>query len=117
MLFFIVKNIFVSLIFIISIHTIFIYFKENLTIPKTKDLVNKPAIEYEKIKKEIEKSKNYDKEKEKEFEKSKNNEEINMKDELRDYLSQLNNNKDSTPIQSTIQENNPFSDNSNFTPV
>ena len=115
MLFFIIKNIFVSLIFIISIHTIFIYFKENLTIPKTKDLVNKPAIEYEKIKKEIEKSKNSNKNKKNEV--SNKNEEINMKDELRDYLSQLNNNKDSTPIESTIQQNNPFSDNNNFTPV
>ena len=40
-----------------------------------------------------------------------------MKDELKDYLSQLNNNNDSTPIESTTQVNNPFSDENNFTPV
>ena len=115
MLFFIIKNIFVSLIFIMSIHFIFIYFKENLTIPKTKDLVNKPAIEYEKIKKEIEESKN-----------KKNNQQNietspelqpNMKDELKEYLTQLNKTNDSTPIEKTIQESNPFNDTNNFTPV
>ena len=113
MLFFIIKNIFVSLVFIVSIHTIFIYFKENLTIPKTKDLVNKPAIEYEKIKREIEKSKNENINKKLSTDRT----QINMKDELKDYLSQLNNNNDSTPIESTIQVNNPFNDKNNFTPV
>tara|TARA_B100000989_G_C19137256_1_gene301789 strand:+ start:108 stop:449 length:342 start_codon:yes stop_codon:yes gene_type:complete len=113
MLFFIIKNIFVSLVFIVSIHTIFIYFKENLTIPKTKDLVNKPAIEYEKIKREIEKSKNENINKKLSTDRT----QINMKDELKDYLSQLNNNNDSTPIESTTQVNNPFSDENNFTPV
>ena len=113
MLFFIIKNIFVSLIFIMSIHFIFIYFKENLTIPKTKDLVNKPAIEYEKIKKEIEQSK------------IKQNIQVetdtqaqhNMKDELKEYLTQLNKTNDSTPIEKTIEQSNPFNDTNNFTPV
>ena len=113
MLFFVIKNIFVSLIFIVSIHTIFIYFKENLTIPKTKDLVNKPAIEYEKIKMEIEKSKNQNQN----ITLSPDKEQINMKDELKDYLSQLNNTKDSTPIESTIEQNDPFNDKNNFTPI
>ncbi len=115
MLFFIIKNIFISLIFIMSIHFIFIYFKENLTIPKTKDLVNKPAIEYEKIKKEIEKSKN------KKFIQEetdiKSNSQSNMKDELKEYLTQLNKNNDSTPIENTIQDSNPFNTSNNFTPV
>ena len=115
MLFFIIKNIIVSLVFIISIHTIFTYFKENLTIPKTKDLVNKPAMEYEKIKKEIEESKNkknIQQESEPETESQ-----PNMKDELKEYLTQLSTNNDSTPIDSTLQDSNPFNDNNNFTPV
>ena len=32
----------ISIVLIASIHYIFVFFKENLTIPKTKDLVNKP---------------------------------------------------------------------------
>ncbi len=115
MLFFVIKNIFVSLIFIMSIHFIFIYFKENLTIPKTKDLVNKPAIEYEKIKKEIEESKNK-KNIQQDTEISPESQ-PNMKDELKEYLTQLNKTNDSTPIENTIQESNPFNDTNNFTPV
>ena len=115
MLFFVIKNIFVSLIFIMSIHFIFIYFKENLTIPKTKDLVNKPAIEKEKIKKEIEESKNK-KNIQQDTEISPESQ-PNMKDELKEYLTQLNKTNDSTPIENTIQESNPFNDTNNFTPV
>jgi hypothetical protein len=39
----------ISIVLIASIHYIFVFFKENLTIPKTKDLVNKPVQNYKKM--------------------------------------------------------------------
>jgi len=39
----------ISLILIILVHYLFTFFKTNLTIPKVKDLVNKPQEQYEKL--------------------------------------------------------------------
>ena len=32
----------IALVFIVAVHYIYLYFKNNLTVPKTKDLVKKP---------------------------------------------------------------------------
>ena len=98
MLFFVIKNIFVSLIFIVSIHTIFIYFKDNLTIPKTKDLVNKPVQNYKKMLNIKEKTEtNTD----------------SMKSELAEYLKNLvpKNNVSETP---TPKKENTIDNQGNF---
>ena len=49
MLFFIIQQIILSLILIAIIHYIYEFFKNNLTEPKIKDLVNKPKAKYEQI--------------------------------------------------------------------
>ena len=49
MLFWIIQQTIISIILIISVHYIYIFFKNNLTIPKTKDLVNKPTEQYKQI--------------------------------------------------------------------
>lgn len=46
MFFQILKTIIISLILIFLIHYLFLFFKDNLTIPKTKDLVAKPLEKY-----------------------------------------------------------------------
>jgi len=46
MIFWILQQIIISIILIASIHYIILYFKKNLTVPKTKDLVKKPANDY-----------------------------------------------------------------------
>ena len=46
MFFEIIKTIIISLILIFLIHYLFLFFKDNLTIPKTKDLVSKPLEKY-----------------------------------------------------------------------
>ena len=46
MFFEVVKWSVISLILIVLIHYLFIFFKDNLTIPKTKDLVTKPLEKY-----------------------------------------------------------------------
>ena len=49
----IIKWSLISLLLIILIHYLFIFFKDNLTIPKTKDLVTKPLEKYKTMEKII----------------------------------------------------------------
>ncbi len=77
----------ISLILIILVHYLFTFFKTNLTIPKVKDLVNKPQKQYETLfdtMKESNIKPQYSKE---------TNE--NMKDELKNYLKELSSKKTS----------------------
>ncbi len=77
----------ISLILIILVHYLFTFFKTNLTIPKVKDLVNKPQKQYETLfdtMKESNIKPQYSKE---------TNE--NMKDEIKNYLKELSSKKTS----------------------
>ena len=78
MLFWIIQQTIISVVLIISVHYIYIFFKNNLTIPKTKDLVNKPTEQYKKIYSSLKKSKEDTKE---------------MKNELKNYLKTLTSSK------------------------
>ena len=49
MLFLIIKYTLTSLILILLFHYLYDFFKNNLTIPKVKDLVDKPASAYNEI--------------------------------------------------------------------
>lgn len=82
----------ISIILIVSLHYIYIFFKENLTIPKTKDLVKKPTEQYNKIFDVI---------------KNKKNEKNNMKNELKNYIKELSKNNKNQP--SPKKENTPES--------
>lgn len=106
MLFNIFQNTFLSIIFIVVVHSIYKFFKNNLTIPKTKDLVNKPSVQYEKIKNELNTFKNDDKIKKKN--------ENEMKTELQNYLKELSDSKkNNEPISGGFDNN--FS--SSFKPI
>lgn len=83
-----------------SIHYIYIYFKTNLTVPKTKDLVKKPIEQYRKIYNSIQKEipKKIDK--------------TNMKGELKNYLKELTKNsepKTDDVFSSTQLNTQPYS--------
>jgi len=101
MLFWIVQQIIISVVLIISVHYIYVFFKNNLTIPKTKDLVKRPSEQYKKI-----------------YTSLKNEEENkdNMKNELKNYLKQLTKKKDSSQEKKDnfVQDGNVFS-STNFT--
>lgn len=56
MVFSIIKTSLFSLIFIALIHYLFIFFKNMLTVPKIKDLVNSPTERYNEILNTIQKS-------------------------------------------------------------
>tara|TARA_B110000037_G_scaffold127607_1_gene145134 strand:- start:520 stop:948 length:429 start_codon:yes stop_codon:yes gene_type:complete len=79
----------ISLVLIILVHYLFTFFKTNLTIPKVKDLVNKPQKQYDVL---------FDTMKEPVIQPT-NSEPVdnsNMKNELKNYLKELSDSKKST---------------------
>ena len=78
------KTAIISLVLIILVHNLYIFLKTNLTIPKIKDLVNRPNIRYEEIYNTINTPVKEGK---------KNVSCINMKDELKKYLMTLSKKK------------------------
>ena len=70
----------ISLILIILIHHLYLFFKQNLTTPKIKDLVNKPLNNYNDIYKTINSGKNIYNGADKNV----------MKNELKQYFKTLN---------------------------
>ena len=102
MLFWIIQQTIISVVLIISVHYIYIFFKNNLTIPKTKDLVNKPREQYKKIYSSLKKDKDDSKE---------------MKNELKNYLKTLtaSKNKKTTPVNNAIQTAENIFSQGNFT--
>ena len=98
MFYLILKWTIISLILIILVHYLYSFFKTTLTVPKIKDLVNRPADAYKEIYETIEKVKSNEREKLKET--NANNisnsvpngiikNEDNMKDELKSFLNSL----------------------------
>lgn len=88
----------ISLILIILVHYLYSFFKETLTIPKIKDLVNRPADAYKEMYETIEKTKAYDREKNSDNKKSSilENKDV-MKDELKTFLNSLSSKTSSDP--------------------
>tara|TARA_B100000963_G_scaffold350344_1_gene360477 strand:+ start:22 stop:330 length:309 start_codon:yes stop_codon:yes gene_type:complete len=75
MLLWIVQQIIISVVLIVTVHYIYIFFKNNLTVPKTKDLVKKPTEQYKKIYNSINTPKQENK---------------SMKNELKNFIQGLN---------------------------
>ena len=79
-------------------HYIFIFFKDNLTHPQMKDLVNKPKTKYQQIYSSL----------------NKKNEHIDnknqMKNELQNYLKEISTNTANKDIKSA-EDNNFFKSN------
>jgi len=78
----------ISLILIILVHYLFTFFKTNLTIPKVKDLVNKPQQQYEKLFDTMNQNSINNNITEKNT-----SSDDNMKNELKNYLKELSNKK------------------------
>ena len=70
----------ISLILIILVHYLFTFFMTNLTLPKVKDLVNKPQQQYEIL---------YNTMKEQPKPKNNSSDSESMKTELKNYLKEL----------------------------
>lgn len=106
----------VSIIIIFVVHNIFNYFKNTLTTPKIKDLINKPRNEYDKIKNvinsdvdtSISENRGSDNDDSTSIQMQSINKDVdhnNIKSELKDFFKQLNEEKkDSISF-------NPFNNN------
>lgn len=105
MLLFIIKWTILSFLLIFLIHYLYSFFKSTLTIPKVRDLVNKPTERYNEM---IDTIKYNDTIKYKE--KNNINRDVNMQDELSNFLQDLKKNNVSTEILSSNDGNsNTFS--------
>ena len=86
MLYLIFKTTILSIIFISVLHYLYNFFKTNLTIPKTKDLINKPKEKYDAIFETIKQTNSQ--EPKGNNTNNNNNSGDKMKNELKDYLKQ-----------------------------
>ena len=91
MLAWILQRIILSLLFIITIHYIYIFLKDNLTTPKIKDLVNQPKSQYKEIYDSLQKNKN-------------NKDSATMKNELQNYFQTLSKTKNNDKLDSKEKE-------------
>tara|TARA_Y100000591_G_C21853830_1_gene713502 strand:- start:7452 stop:7763 length:312 start_codon:yes stop_codon:yes gene_type:complete len=99
MLFWICQQIVLSIILIISLHYSYLFFKNNLTIPKTIDMIKKPVGQYKDIYNSINKNK------------EKNE---MMKTELKNYLKNLSTKKTKNienPIKQIKEAGDVFDNN------
>ena len=78
MIFWVLQRIIISIVLILCAHYIFIFLKTNLTVPKTRDLVNQPREKYKEIYEKI------NKDNKKTTSDADNGK---MKDELKNYLN------------------------------
>lgn len=80
--------IFISFVFIFTVHNIYEYFKDMLTVPKEKDLITRPKETYTKIYESIQQNEHHDKD--------------NKKNNLKQYLKTLgyNNSQNGNTIDS-----------------
>ncbi len=99
----------ISLILIVLVHYLFTFFKTNLTIPKVKDLVNKPQKQYEALFDTMKDTTIHHHMSEPEYTNIKDNvksdvsksESISMKNELKNYLKELSESKKTNGLVST----------------
>ena len=127
MFFNIIFSIIISIIIIFVVHNVFNYLKNTLTVPKVKDLINKPKTEYNKINNLINTENNDTENNDTENNDTENNDshfsikaEKNkenkfdseqIKSELTDFFKELNNNKSENNILNNNIPNNNIPNN------
>lgn len=113
----------ISLVLIILIHYLYTFFQTNLTIPKVKDLVNKPQKQYDLLFNVM--KENNSKNSKPEISDANSSSKEFMKTELKNYLKELsetkqntnskrghyNNNTDGMLIDDNLMSSNTFSTN------
>lgn len=106
----------ISLILIVLVHYLFTFFKTNLTIPKVKDLVNKPQKQYEALFDTMKDTTIHHRISEPEYTNINDNvksdvsksESISMKNELKNYLKELSESKKTNGITSSSNTSMPM---------
>ena len=108
MIFWIIQRVIVSLVLILCAHYIYIFLKNNLTSPKTKDLVNLPREKYKEMYEKINQSNDI---KNSENDSNNTKSQSKMKDELKKYLKDLK--KSSSNNSLSVNNDNPSASNNN----
>jgi|LauGreDrversion4_2_1035121.scaffolds.fasta_scaffold89550_3 hypothetical protein len=106
----------ISLILIVLVHYLFTFFKTNLTIPKVKDLVNKPQKQYEALFDTMKDTTIHHRMSEPEYTNINDNvksdvsksESISMKNELKNYLKELSESKKTNGLTSSSNTSMPM---------
>lgn len=90
MTFWIIQSTIISIILIFLVHYLFIFFRDTLTVPKIKDLVNKPNKKYDEILSTVQTTKKkINKKPEKMPDTITTETKTNMKNQLHSFLSDL----------------------------
>ena len=92
----------ISLILIILLHYLYTFFQTNLTIPKVKDLVNKPQKQYETLFNTMKENRTTTIE----LKNTDPTAKENMKNELKNYLKELSETKKTVPDGQNIVNGN-----------
>ena len=105
MVFVIVQWVVISLILIMLVHHLFSFFKNTLTVPKIKDLVNQPSQLYKEIEETLISS---DRNNTVQLSSANTNNNLDtkeMKDELKNFFDELSQNKIEKQLPSTFNLN------------
>lgn len=114
MLLWTIQWIFISLILIILLHYLYLFFKNTLTIPKVRDLVNKPVESYNEILDTIKSNHNDNNiynNSSNNYNKDNSLNDNTMQDELKNFLNELK--KPKTDIKNNNNYNNNFNSSNN----
>lgn len=98
MLLWVIKQAVISAVLIILVHYIYIFFRDTLTVPKLKDLVNKPQSQYREIYKSLQGSERPPPAKPA----------TDMKAELQSYLQKLSKEKPTEPAEEPTTDGDAF---------
>jgi hypothetical protein len=89
MFFYTIKAICISLLLIALIHYLYSFFKDTLTVPKIKDLVNKPAKRYDEMFDILSKRQGVEHIQRESMQESSNIQSESMQEELKNFLNEL----------------------------
>lgn len=107
MIFWSIRITILSLVLIFVLHNLYGFFKNTLTTPKIKDLVNKPQKKYDEIINIIQSNKNTNIETSRIEEPANNIPKREMKDELKHFLSEIKNKPDTSNL--AVESTDSFS--------
>lgn len=109
MIFWSIRITILSLVLIFVLHNLYGFFKNTLTTPKIKDLVNKPQKKYDEIINIIQSNKSAVVEKSVTEPANNNIPKREMKDELKHFLSEIKNKPDSSNLEVKSTDSFSFS--------
>jgi len=104
-----------SIVMILLLHYLYNFFKDTLTIPKVKDLIHHPSKQYEKLFESIQKGDYEPSSSSSTLHTATENNKEDMKNELKNYLNELNNKHNGNSSSSGEFNNNQHNTTTTYT--